>query len=1117
MESKASEQRKRLQQAVDALESQRAILGDRAVEAALASLRDELAEAERDDVRPTQEPVSERKLVTIMFADISSFTMMSETLDPEATREMMNELFDALVPVIEKYDGTVDKFIGDEVMALFGAPKAHEDDPERALQTALEMMESLEDFNSRKNTDIKMHIGINTGLVIAGLIGSERRQQYSVMGDAVNLASRLTEASGEGEVYVGHDTYRLTSQQFDFESLGPIQLAGRAEPAKAYRLNARKSIRRRIRGIDGLQSTLVGREYETEQMKDIVKALQDGRGSIASIISDVGVGKSRLVAEIRKTLPHDIVWVEGRALSSTQGSSYWVVRDILRGLLELDTDASREKAAMALGQSIKSVFDEGEQETVFPYLAHLMDLPLDEATASKIGQFGPIELQRRICEAFSRYVSKRSDKPLVLVWEDLHWADQSSLRLIESLPSLANELPLLLVFVLRPEEGPTLDLVQELCEVHAENHIVLRLQPLDEDDSIVLLKNLLRIESLPAQIQTIVLGKAEGNPLFIEEILRSLIDMGVILLKEDGIEIPEASLDSISVDIPDTLQGVIAARIDRLPGNDKHTLQTAAIIGRIFQRHVLEHILDGELPSGQLKPSLGRLRRHEFIRLREAADTGQMLADQEYIFKHVLTREMAYSSIPIIQRKQLHRKAGEAIETLFPQRLDELSATVAYHFERAGMPDKAVAYLHRAGNHAVKLSANDEAVNHYSKGLVLLQTIPDKSNIELRELQLQLPLAVSLMNIRGYGSSEVINAFTRARDLCDQIGDTPEIAVALHGMGAYYCAKMEFETAIELANRIIRIADKAPDPVPLLLVGHNGQSANMSLVGESELALKHAQQVFDLYDPQKHRSMAYILGVDLKIVSMSYTGLNLWIRGYPDQARKIIRDVVSHCREVAHPPSSCFALWFVAKVYYQCGDTSEFRKYLDELMQTSREYGLVLFDGQGATLEGWSKCEQGKIPEGIAEMDQSIASFQKAGVRTFEAFNSTLLADWYCRTGALDKGFAVLQEALSLVERGGRMYESEIHRLIGECLHLQGENDAIVEKHYMKAIQVAQRQSAKSLELRAVMSLSRLWRKQGRNEEALKMLRQTYDWFSEGFDTADLKEAALLLEDLSRK
>ena len=279
MASKHADQQKKLEQAIDALESQRAILGDNVVEVALDPLRDKLAKMKRNQVKSTPELKGERKLVTIMFADISNFTMLSENMDPEAIRELMNNLFDALVPIIEKYDGTVDKFIGDEIMALFGAPIVHENDPERALFAALEMMDVLKDFNSKKNTNVKMHIGINTGLVIAGLIGSEKRQQYSVMGDAVNLASRLKEASGQEEIYVGHDTYKRTATQFDFELINPIKIKGKTESVRVYRLIAQSKLRSKIRGIEGLRSSFVGREYEIKQIKKTIKALQRGNGS----------------------------------------------------------------------------------------------------------------------------------------------------------------------------------------------------------------------------------------------------------------------------------------------------------------------------------------------------------------------------------------------------------------------------------------------------------------------------------------------------------------------------------------------------------------------------------------------------------------------------------------------------------------------------------------------------------------------------------------------------------------------------------------------------------------------------------------------------------------------
>jgi len=951
--------------------------------------------------------------------------------------------------------------------------------------------------------------------VIAGGIGSEGQQQYGVMGDTVNLAARLADTSVQGEIIVGPDTHRLTAPLFDFELLEPIRMKGRAESVAVHRLLAARAVRGKVRGIEGLRAAMVGRDAELAQLQAAINALQGGQGSAIFIIAEAGLGKSRLVAEARQVSSAETIWVEGRALSYTQGMSYWIARDMLRGLLGVPADAPLDKISVALRNGVESILPERDREEVWPYLTHLLDLPLDEAAAGRIAQFSPQALQERILRAFSSYVRASSEQPLVLVWEDLHWADGSSLNLLEALLPLTTEVPLLLLFVFRPEKGAAWDFHQRTGQVHAETYQVIQLQPLSRDNSASLVQGLLKIENLPDQTRNLILDKAEGNPLFLEEMLRSLIDAGMVLLQAGRAVATDTIHELKAIDVPDTVQGVIASRIDRLSADNKYTLQTAAIIGRIFQKQVLKHLLGQEQADIRLDASLGVLRRNEFIRRREALVGEGIHLDQEYIFKHVLTQEMAYNSMLIAQRKALHRVAGEAIEALFPERLDELAATLAYHYEHAEVPDKAIAFLLQAGNRAVKLSANEEAIGHLNKGLDLLQALPDSPERTGQELGLQLPLAVALMNLKGFGDPQVGQAFTHAHALCDQIGETPQIFVALFGLGTFYCAKAEYKSAVEMAERILRIAPKAPDPSTLLLIGHTGQAANLSFLGESKQALMHVEQFLDIYDPQKHNSLVFLLGQDIKSNSMSWATTNLWLRGYPDQAREMSRDTLAIARELAYPNALIFAFNWANMLYHFCRDVQTLQELTEECLALATEYGVQMWIGAARLFRGWFLVEQGQTAEGIEEMRQGLAIFQATGAEAFRPYYLAMVAEAYRKAGQLEEGLAALEEGLALAEKTGeRFYEAEIHRLNGELLLAQGADEVEVERYYKQAIEVARRQRAKSLELRAVMSLSRLWWKQGKGEQGRQILEEIYGWFTEGFDTADLQEVKTLLEEL---
>lgn len=701
-------ERQTIEQAIAAVLAQRSALGDATTDAAVSGLRQRLAALERSGggaIAPAT-LAGERKLVTVMFADLSGFTALSEEHDPEHVRAKINACFDCLVPVISRYEGTVDKFIGDEVMALFGAPMAREDDAERGLRAALEMMEALAAFNARQGTTLAMHVGISTGLVVAGGLGSEGRQQYSVMGDAVNLASRLEHASEEGEILVGPNTVRLTAPLFDFEALPPLSVKGKALPVAAFRLRGAKAVPGSTRGIAGLQSPLVGRSSEFECLVSIARAAAEGRGAIVALTGEPGLGKSRLVAEVRRATEGLVRWGESRAQSYTSGMSYAMVRNLLDGLLGIAADAPPSNAALSLRAGAEAVFDGEALVEHLPYLARLQGVALDDDADARVRGVLPEAIQGRMRRAFAELIRALArPRPLALVFEDLHWADPSSLGALEALLPLVGDVPLLLLIVYRSQEGGADEWYRAAVANRAHVLPTVELAPLAEHESETLVANLLQIDDVPADMRRLVLSRAEGNPFFLEELLRSLIDAGAVLSK-DGYAL--AGPNSELAQIPDTLHGVIAARIDRLPPDDKRALQTAAVIGRVFQRPVLGRVLETERPDELLDEHLEDLARRELIRRR---------LDLAYIFKHAITQDVTYNGLLIARRKVLHRATAEAIEALYPEQAEPLAAALAYHYERADAPERAIHYLTLAADRDRRTHSNAEAISFYRAAL----------------------------------------------------------------------------------------------------------------------------------------------------------------------------------------------------------------------------------------------------------------------------------------------------------------------------------------------------------------------------------------------------------------
>ena len=701
-----------LSAAIAGLEAQRSLLGDSVVEPALAALRQQLAELHAPASELAAE--EERKIVTILFADVSGFTALSENLDPEEVRNLINACFEQLVPIVKKYEGTVDKFMGDEIMALFGAPVAHENDPERALRAALEMMDAIGAFNREHTTELDIHAGVNTGPVVAGRVGAQDRQDYSVMGDAVNLAARLEGASANGEIYVGPNTYRQTAALFDFEALPPLKLQGKERPVEIYRLMGLKAAPKPVRGIEGLRAPLVGRDSALQEIRFAIGNVRQGKGSIVAVVGEAGLGKSRLIAEALQEA--DVAWAEGRALSHTAGMSYWVARDLLHAMLAMKSNATPEEIEKALRTNVEQIAPKKHSD-LYPYLARMLEVPLHHAMEEQLKFLNSEALQSRILGAFQEYVRAHAARqPLILFWEDLHWCDPSSFRVLEMLLPVTRAAPLLLLLAYRPDEDFVQKLQQQDRADPAQSYRVIELSPLTHEQSGSLIQSLLKIENLPEKMRALILDRAEGNPFFLEELLRSLLDAGIIVL-ERGRALATRAIESASV--PATLQGVLMARIDRLAAENKRALQKAAVIGRVFQQKVLARLYDANSSlHKRLNDSLAELRRREFIQQAQKS-----LEEDEYIFKHAITHDVAYHSLLMARRRQLHKRVAEAIEALFPSRLDEFSATLGYHFEKADSREKAIHYLRRAAERAQATFANTEALAFYRSALKQIELL----------------------------------------------------------------------------------------------------------------------------------------------------------------------------------------------------------------------------------------------------------------------------------------------------------------------------------------------------------------------------------------------------------
>lgn len=569
--------------------------------------------------------------------------------------------------------------------------------------------------------------------------------------------------------------------------------------------------------------------------------------------------------------------------------------------------------------------------------------------------------------------------------------------------------------------------------------------------------------------------------------------------------------------LPPRVEAVIAERIGRLPQPLRDALQAASVEGETFTAEVVARVraADEREMVGRLSGELDR--RHRLVRAQGILRIdGQRLS--RYRFRHILFQKYVYNSLDKVERVHLHEAAGTALEALYGEGAEEIAAIapqLARHFQEAGITEKAIDYLRRAGNRAVRLSANEEAIAHFTRGLALLETWPDTPERAQGELALRLALAAPLQATKGYAAPEVGRAYGRARELCQQIGETHQLFPTLWLLNNFYALRGEYQTAIELGEQMLRLAQRAQDPL-LVAVGHLSLGWVLVHLGEFTSARAHLEHMIAFYDPQQHRSLAFIYGHDHGVTSRAWEAWPLWFLGYPDQALKRSREALALAQELDHPFTLAFALSVAGAGFHLYRREVQATQELNErLIRLSAEEGLVFYRAIGTIQRGWLQTEAGQVDEGIAQMIEGAAIWQARGTMAYRVFCLALLAEAYGKAGKIEEGLSVLPQALDAVEKTGERYwAAELYRLKGELLLMQGD-ETEAEASFGNAIGVARQQSAKSWELRATVSLSRLWQKQGKREEARQMLAEVYGWFTEGFDTPDLKDAKALLAELS--
>jgi predicted ATPase/class 3 adenylate cyclase len=1036
-----------------------------------------------------------------MFCDMEGFTPFTEKLGPEDAYGIMDQIYELLIHKVHDYEGTVNEMTGDGIMALFGAPIALEDAPQRAIRSALTIHREMARFSDRIKQEregipsLKMRVGIHTGPVVVGTLGNNLRVEFKAVGDTVNLASRVEGLADPGATFVTLDTFKLTEGLFRFEALGEKEVKGKAEPVKVYRAIAPSTRRTRfdVSAERGL-TPFVGRERELELLIEGFQRAKEGRGQAFSIVSEAGVGKSRLLYEFRKTVNNeDVMFLEGKCLSYSRGVAYHLHVDTLKANFDISESDGDSEIREKIKRGLKIIG--ADEASTLPYLLELFSVK--ESGIDKI-PLSPEAKKDRIMEAVKRITLKGSEiRPLILAYEDLHWVDKSSedvlKYVLESIPGAR----ILMIFTYRPEFVHTWG--------GKSYHSQVTLNRLSNRESLAMVAYLLDTEEIDKDLEELILEKTEGVPFFIEEFIKSLQDLKIIKRKDNKFYLAKDMKDLI---IPSAIQDVIMARVDSLPEGAKGVLQTGSVAGREFSHDLIERVMG--LSETDLLSHLSVLKDSELLYERG------IYPQSTYIFKHALIQDAAYLSLLKSTCQKYHRKIAQVLEKNFPDTMETQPELLAHHYTEAGLNEQAVAYWHQAGQRATQRSAHVEAINNLTKGLEVLMTLPDTLERAQQELDLQTTLGPVLMAVKGFGSLDTERAYARARELCGQVGETSQLFPVLHGLFRFHMNRAELQTTRELGEQLFSLAKRVQDPA-LLLEAHRVLGLTMFWLGEMAPARANLEQGVALYDPQQHRSHAFVYGQDPGVACQSFGAMPIWVLGYPDQALQSIHEALALAQELTHPFSLVYALTITTLLHQFRREGQAVQERAETLMTLSTEQGFPHWLAYGTILRGWALTAQGEGAEGIAQMRQGLVAHRATGAQVHRPYFLALLAEAYGKVGQPEEGLMLLVEALAMVDNTGeRNWEAELHRRKGELLLMQqGQKVGEAEECFRQALDIARHQQAKSLELRAAMSLNRLWQQQGKQEEAHQLLAEIYGWFTEGFDTADLQEAKVLLEELA--
>ena len=1028
---------------------------------------------------------AERRQLTVMFCDLVGSTALANRLDPEDWQGVICSYHAAVSDAVAPYEGHVAQLLGDGVLVYFGYPRAHEDDAVRAVRAALAALPAVAALKPSGDVELQTRIGIATGLVVVGAIGQGTpAAEQSASGETPNLAARLQALAGPGEIVVSEQTRSLLGASFELSPLGSVALKGFAAPVPAWRVQGERGHASRFDAQHERElSACIGRDSEVALLLDRWALARDGEAQVVLLSGEAGIGKSRICQALRERLSGEsCVTVLLQCSPYFQGSAlYPVVQHLQRaaGIASADAAALRRQKLEHLGALLPP--------ELLSALLRTMGLP-DEANADE-GHQTPQQHKTRTLRALVELLRDSArQQPVLLLVEDAHWIDPTTEELIAQMVDQLRESRLLTLVTSRPEASPALGSPAHLTR--------LALNRLGQRQCAALIDAVALGKPLPAEVRSEIIGKTDGVPLFVEELTKTVLQSGLLEDTSEGYRLT-GTLPELA--IPSTLQDSLMARLDRL-ASAKEVAQASAAIGREFSHRLLAAVL--QAPMAQLDEALAELVGAELLIRRGSPP------ETSYMFKHALVCDTAYNSMLKSQRVLRHRQIAAALEQLETETVAVQPELLAHHHQEAGDASRAVEQWAKAGKLAVARGANREAAAAFERALALLETLPETRQTLSDALDIRIALGPVLFGLQG-DTPQIEAFYLRAQALAEKFGDAPRLFQALWGVYYVHFISGRYAKGLQFAHRLVEVARDSDDAAQQV-EAHHSMWALLVATGRPLEALVHLDKGRVLYDPERHASLRFqYAGHDPGACCASWRAVSSWLLGFPERAQREVASVLANIDELRHPMTNIL-LALAAWVQYRCGEFTAAAKLGERLMCVADQHGFLAWAGPAIVL---SELVPGRIPAPghLRVLHQRLVDGSSS--TSVKLLMGSVLVDLCAATGDLELARSVLAPMLA---KGESMHRAECLRVEGTLLLRDASPDAVAaERCFQNAIEKARLQCAKSFELRAATSLAELWREQGKLDEARRLLRDIYGWFTEGFGTADLRRAKALLDSLN--